>query len=166
MASITLEGNPIHTNGELPALNSIAPPFSLVDKDLNDIELASFSGQKKLLNIVPSLDTGVCAASTRKFNELVSGRDDITVLIISADLPFAQARFCSAENIDRVIALSMMCDKTFARDYGILISDGPLAGICARAVLVLDEQDRVIHSQLVPEIAQEPDYDSAMAALK
>lgn len=165
MASITLEGNPIHTNGELPALNSIAPPFSLVDKDLNDIELASFSGQKKLLNIVPSLDTGVCATSTRKFDELVSGRDDVTVLIISADLPFAQARFCSAENIDRVITLSMMRDQTFARDYGILISDGPLAGICARAVLVLDEQDRVIHSELVPEIAQEPDYDAAMAVL-
>lgn len=166
MASITLEGNPIHTNGELPALNSIAPPFSLVDKDLHNVELTSFSGQKKLLNIVPSLDTGVCAASTRKFDELVASRDDVTVLIISADLPFAQARFCSTENLDRVITLSMMRDQTFARNYGVLITDGPLAGICARAVLVLDEQDRVIHSELVPEIAQEPDYDAAMAALK
>lgn len=165
MASITLEGNPIHTNGELPAVDSIAPPFSLVDKDLNDIELVSLSGQKKILNIVPSLDTGVCAASTRKFDELVSSRNDVTVLIISADLPFAQARFCSAENTSHVITLSMMRDRNFARDYGVLISDGPLAGICARAVLVLDEQDRVIHSELVPEIAQEPDYDAAIAAL-
>lgn len=165
MASITLEGNPVHTSGELPALNSIAPAFSLVDKDLNDIKLASFSGQKKLLNIVPSLDTGVCATSTRKFDELVSSRDDVTVLIISADLPFAQARFCSAENTDHVITLSMMRDRNFARDYGVLITDGPLAGICARAVLVLDEQDKVIYSELVPEITQEPDYAAAMAVL-
>jgi len=166
MASITLEGKPIHTSGELPAVDSIAPPFSLVDKDLNDIELASFSGQKKLLNIVPSLDTGVCAASTRKFDELVAGRDDVSVLIISADLPFAQARFCSAENTSHVITLSMMRERNFARDYGVLINDGPLAGICARAVLVLDEQDKVIHRELIPEITQEPDYDAAMAALK
>jgi len=165
MASITLEGNPIHTSGELPAVNSVAPPFSLVDKDLNDVELASFSGQKKLLNIVPSLDTGVCAASTKKFDELVSSRDDVSVLIISADLPFAQARFCSAENTNHVITLSMMRDQTFARDYGVLITDGPLAGICARAVLVLDEQDKVIYRELVPEITQEPDYDAAMAAI-
>jgi len=165
MAEITLQGNPIHTNGELPAVGSTAPDFSLTDAELNDVRLKDLAGKKKVLNIVPSLDTGVCATSTKVFNERLGGRDDVVVLVVSADLPFAQARFCSAEGTDRVKTLSMMRDKHFAKDYGVLIADGPLAGITARAVLVLDENDRVLHAQLVPEIAQEPDYDAAIAAL-
>lgn len=165
MAEITLQGNPIHTSGDLPAIGSPAPDFSLTDGELSDVSLKDFAGKKKVLSIVPSLDTGVCATSTKVFNDRLGGRDDVVVLVISADLPFAQARFCSAEGTDRVKTLSMMRDKHFARDYGVLISDGPLAGITARAVMVLDENDRVLHAQLVPEIAQEPDYDAAIAAL-
>ena len=165
MAEITLQGNPIHTSGELPAIGSPAPDFLLTDGELNDVSLKDYAGKKKVLSIVPSLDTGVCATSTKVFNDRLGGRDDVVVLVISADLPFAQARFCSAGGADRVKTLSMMRDKHFARDYGVLISDGPLAGITARAVMVLDENDRVLHAQLVPEIAQEPDYDAAIAAL-
>ena len=165
MAEITLQGNPVHTSGELPAIGSPAPDFLLTDGELNDVSLKDFAGKKKVLSIVPSLDTGVCATSTKVFNDRLGGRDDVVVLVISADLPFAQARFCSAGGTDRVKTLSMMRDKHFARDYGVLISDGPLAGITARAVMVLDENDRVLHAQLVPEIAQEPDYDAAIAAL-
>ena len=165
MAEITLQGNPIHTNGELPAVGAAAPDFSLVDGELNDVSLADFAGKKKVISIVPSLDTGVCATSTKVFNERLGGRDDVVVLIVSADLPFAQARFCEAENTDRVKTLSMMRNRNFAKDYGVLITDGPLAGITARAVLVLDEDNKVLHAQLVPEIAQEPDYDAAIAAL-
>jgi thiol peroxidase len=165
MATITLQGNEIHTNGELPPVGAQAPDFRLVTKDLNDVSLADFAGKKKLLNIVPSLDTPVCAVSTKKFSEMAEGRDDVVVLIVSADLPFAQDRFCTAEGIDNVVTLSMMRDKNFAKDYGVLITDGPLAGITARAVVVLDENDRVVYTELVPEIAQEPDYEKAIAAL-
>ena len=165
MAEITLQGNPIHTNGELPAVGSQAPDFRLVDGELNDRTLAGYRGKKKLLNIVPSLDTPVCAESTRKFNEAVAGRDDVVVLIVSADLPFAQSRFCTGEGLENVIPLSMMRDRNFAKDYGVLITDGPLAGITARAVVVLDENDKVVYTELVPEIAQEPDYDAAIRAL-
>lgn len=165
MAEITLEGNPIHTNGELPAVGGQAPDFALVDAGLNEVGLADFAGKKKVLNIVPSLDTGVCATSTRVFNERLGDRDDVVVLIVSADLPFAQSRFCEAENTDKVKTLSMMRSRNFAKDYGVLITDGPLAGITARAVVVLDEDNRVLYTQLVPEIAQEPDYDAAIAAL-
>ncbi|RRQ22305.1 thiol peroxidase [Thiohalobacter thiocyanaticus] len=165
MAQITLEGNPINTIGELPAVGSQLPDFKLVDKDLNDVSLAAYKGRKKLINIVPSLDTGVCAASTRKFDELAGGRDDVVVLTVSADLPFALGRFCSAENLDKVQTLSMMRDRNFGKDYGVLITDGPLAGINSRAVVVADENDRVVHAEQVPEITQEPDYDKAIAAL-
>ncbi len=165
MATITLEGNEIHTNGELPAVGRQAPDFKLTTAELKDVTLADFAGKKKLLNIVPSLDTGVCATSTRKFNEAARGRDDTVFLTISADLPFAQARFCQAEGIDNVQTLSMMRDRNFAKDYGVLIVDGPLAGITARAVVVLDEDNKVLYTQLVPEITQEPDYDAALAAL-
>lgn len=165
MANITLEGNPIHTNGDLPVLNSDAPTFILVDKDLNDVRLDKFKGRKKMLNIVPSLDTGVCAASTIKFNELAAGRDDVLVLVISADLPFAQNRFATENNVDNVTMLSMMRNRNFAQDYGVLITDGPLAGIAARAVVVLDENDRVVYTELVPEISQQPDYETAMAKI-
>lgn len=163
MTQITLEGNAINTNGDLPKLGSVAPEFKLTDGELNDKTLADFKGKKKLLNIVPSLDTPVCATSTKRFND--AARDDTVMLIISADLPFAMGRFCTAENTDKVTSLSMMRDKTFAKDYGVLIQDGPLAGITARAVVVLDENDNVVYTEMVPEIVQEPDYDKALAAL-
>ncbi len=165
MAKITLHSNEINTNGDLPAVNSPAPDFKLVDGDLADRSLADYKGKKKLLNIVPSLDTGVCATSTKKFNDLAKGRDDVVMLVISADLPFAMGRFCTGEGVDKVIPLSMMRNRTFAKDYGVLITDGPLAGITARAVVVLDADDNVIYTELVPEIAQEPNYDKALAAL-
>ena len=165
MATITLKGEAIHTNGELPAVGGAAPDFHLVDKDLNDVKLGSYQGKKKLLNIVPSLDTSVCATSTKKFNDYAKGRDDLVILTVSADLPFAQGRFCKAEGIDNVITLSMMRSRNFAKDYGVLIQDGPLAGITARAVVAIDDHDRVVYTELVPEIAQEPNYDKAMAAL-
>jgi thiol peroxidase len=165
MATVTLQGNPIHTNGELPAVGASAPDFHLVDGKLNDVHLVDYSGRKKLLNIVPSLDTPTCATSTRKFNERASGMKDAVVLVVSADLPFAQGRFCSTEGIDNVVPLSMMRSRNFAKDYGVLVVDGPLAGITARAVVVIDENDKVVYTQLVPEIADEPDYDAALAAL-
>ncbi len=165
MATITLKGNVIHTNGDLPAVGSAAPDFHLVDKDLNDVKLGNYKGKKKLLNIVPSLDTSVCATSTKKFNDYAKGRDDLVILTVSADLPFAQGRFCKAEGIDNVVTLSMMRSRNFAKDYGVLIQDGPLAGITARAVVAIDDHDRVVYTELVPEIAQEPNYDKALAAL-
>lgn len=165
MATITIEGNEIHTSGELPAVGSTAPAFRLTDGELNDVSLDDFSGKKKLLNIVPSLDTGVCAMSAKKFDEAAGKHDDTVFLTISADLPFAQGRFCQAENIASVKTLSMMRSKNFAKDYGTLITDGPLAGISARAVVVLDENNKVLYTEQVPEIVQEPDYDKALAAL-
>ncbi|MCU7811493.1 MAG: thiol peroxidase [Candidatus Thiodiazotropha sp. (ex Notomyrtea botanica)] len=165
MAQITLEGNAINTNGDLPAVGAEAPNFSLTKGDLSDVGLADYAGKKKLLNIVPSLDTGVCAASTKKFNEAMAGKSNAVALVVSADLPFAQSRFCSAEGIENVDSLSMMHSRNFAKDYGVLITDGPLAGITARAVVVVDENNKVVYTQLVPEIVQEPDYDSALAHL-
>jgi thiol peroxidase len=165
MATITLKGNPIHTSGELPATGARAPDFRLVTKDLGDVTLADFAGKKKLLNIVPSLDTPVCAISTKKFNDLAKSRPNVVVLVISADLPFASGRFCSAEGLDNVVTLSMMRSRQFAKDYGVLIVDGPLAGITGRAVVVLDADNKVVYQQLVPEIVQEPDYDSAIKAV-
>ena len=165
MAKTALQGNPVSLSGELPAVGSPAPAFTLVAKDLSDKSLADFAGKKKLLNIVPSLDTGVCAASTKRFNEAMAGKADAVALIVSADLPFAMDRFCSAEGLANVVSLSMMRSRNFAKDYGVLITDGPLAGITARAVVVLDAHDRVVYTQLVPEITQEPDYDAALAAL-
>lgn len=165
MAQVTLEGNPINTNGELPAVGAAAPDFHLVDKGLGDVRLADFGARKKLISIVPSLDTGVCATSTKVFNERLGGRDDVVVLVVSADLPFAQNRFCEAEGTAEVRTLSMMRSRNFAKDYGVLIEDGPLAGITARAVVVLDADNKVLYTQLVPEIGQEPDYDAAIDAL-
>lgn len=165
MATVTLQGNEIHTNGELPAVGSKAPDFVLVDGDLNDVSLAGYAGKKKLLNIVPSLDTPTCALSTKKFNETAGDFDNTVFLMISADLPFAMGRFCKAEGTGDVIPLSMMRSRNFAKDYGVLIEDGPLAGITARAVVVIDENDNVVYTQLVPEIADEPDYDKAKAVL-
>jgi thiol peroxidase len=166
MAQVTLKGNPIHTSGELPALGAKAPDFKLTGGDLKDVSLADFKGKRKVLNIVPSLDTAVCATSTRRFNEAASKLPNTVVLVISADLPFAAKRFCTTEGLQNVVPLSLMRDKKFAQDYGVLLTDGPLAGLCGRAVLVLDEQDKVAYRQLVPEIGQEPDYDNAIAAVK
>jgi thiol peroxidase len=165
MGQTALQGNPVKLAGDLPSLGSTAPDFKLVDKDLADKSLGDFAGKKKLLNIVPSLDTPVCATSTKRFNEAMASKGDAVALVISADLPFAMGRFCGAEGIDNVVALSMMRSRNFAKDYGVLIEDGPLAGITARAVVVLDADNRVVYTQLVPEITQEPDYDAALAAL-
>jgi len=165
MAQTALQGNACNTNGDLPAAGAAAPDFKLVTTDLKDVTLADYAGKKKLLNIVPSLDTPVCATSTRKFNESFDGRDDAVALVVSADLPFASGRFCSTEGIENVAALSMMRSKNFAKDYGVLLEDGPLAGLTARAVVVLDADNKVLYTQLVPEITEEPDYDAAMAAL-
>jgi thiol peroxidase len=165
MAQVTLKGNPIHTNGDLPAVGAKAPDFRLTGGDLKDVTLADYRGKRKVLNIVPSLDTSVCATSTRKFNERAGRLANTVVLVVSADLPFASKRFCTTEGLQNVVPLALMRDKNFAKDYGILIEDGPLQGICARAVVVLDENDQVVHRQLVPEIGQEPDYDAALKAI-
>jgi thiol peroxidase len=143
-----------------------APAFRLVTGDLKDVTLEDFKGKKKILNIVPSLDTSVCATSTRKFNKEAGSLPNVVVLVVSADLPFASKRFCTTEGLQNVVPLSIMRDKSFAKDYGVLLQDGPLAGITARAVVVLDESDKVIHRQLVPEIGQEPDYEAALKAVK
>jgi thiol peroxidase len=165
MASVTLKGNPIHTIGELPAVGTKAPELrGLVNGDLQEVTLAAYKGKRKILNIVPSLDTPVCATSTRKFNQTAGNLPDTVVLVVSSDLPFAAKRFCTTEGLKNVVPLSLMRSRDFAKDYGVLITDGPLAGITARAVVVLDADDKVIHRQLVPEIAQEPDYDAALKA--
>jgi thiol peroxidase len=166
MTAITLKGNSIHTSGALPAVGSAAPDFRLTQADLADASLATFNGKRKILNIVPSLDTSVCATSTRTFNQRAAEVDNTVVLVISADLPFAMKRFCETEGIDNVTSLSMMRSRQFAKNYGVLIVDGPLEGITARAVVVLDEHNTVMHAELVPEITQEPDYNAALTALK
>ncbi|OGT74522.1 MAG: lipid hydroperoxide peroxidase [Gammaproteobacteria bacterium RIFCSPLOWO2_12_47_11] len=165
MAKITLHGNEFHTNADLPATGQQAPDFVLVDSELNNVTLETYKGKKKLLNIVPSLDTPVCATSTKKFNDAAKSKSGTVFLMVSADLPFAMKRFCSAEGADNVIPLSMMRSRNFAKDYGVLIEDGPLEGITARAVVVLDENNKIVYTELVPEIAQEPAYDKALAAL-
>jgi len=165
MAVVTLKGTEFHTNGDLPAVGSQAPEFRLVAGDLSDVTLANYAGKKKLLNIVPSLDTPVCAISTRKFNEHAKTHPDTVILIVSADLPFAQGRFCTGEKLENVVPLSMMRSRNFAKDYGVLLDDGPLAGLTTRAVVVLSEDNKVLHTQLVPEIADEPDYESALKVL-
>lgn len=165
MANITLGGNPIHTSGNLPAVGAKAPDFKLTAGDLKDLGLADFKGKKKVLNIVPSLDTPVCATSTRKFNADAGKLLNVVVLVISADLPFAAKRFCTTEGLANVTPLSTF-RSSFAKDYGIALVDGPLAGVTGRAVMVLDENDKVVYEELVPEIKQEPNYEKALAALK
>lgn len=164
MATVTLAGNPIEVAGSFPKVGDTAPDFKLVNKDLADVSLADFAGKKKILNIVPSLDTPVCAKSTKVFNDAAVG--NTVVLIISADLPFAMNRFCAAESTNNVVTLSTMRGAEFKRNYGVDIVSGPLAGVTARAVIVLDENNRILHAELVPEIKQEPNYEAALAALK
>ncbi len=165
MATVTLQGTEMHTSGELPAVGAEAPDFRLTDGELQDRSLKDYAGKKVLLNIVPSLDTPTCAESARKFNEKFAGRDDAVCLVVSADLPFAQGRFCSTEGLENVVPLSMMKSKNFAKDYGVLITDGPLEGLAARAIVIVDENGKVTYTQLVKEIADEPDYDAALDAL-
>jgi thioredoxin-dependent peroxiredoxin len=164
MSIISFQGKAIATNGELPLVGTKAPDFILTDGNLTDVTLGTYSGKRKILNIVPSLDTPTCAASTLKFNEKAAHIRDTVVLVISADLPFAQCRFCSSENLHHVIPLSSF-RSSFAKDYGIELVDSILAGLTARAVIVLDERDRVLYTELVSELSNEPDYKSALASL-
>lgn len=166
MASITLGGNPITVAGNFPKKGDTASEFSLTPKDLKDVGLKDFAGKRKVLNIVPSLDTPTCAKSTRVFNEKASSMNNTVVLVISADLPFAMSRFCTTEGLENVVTLSTMRGRDFHTKYGVDITDGPLKGLTARAVVVLDEGNKVLHAELVPEIKQEPNYDAALAALK
>ncbi|POA58184.1 MULTISPECIES: thiol peroxidase [Pseudomonas] len=166
MAQVTLKGNPVQVNGQLPQVGSKAPAFSLVGAGLADVSLASLAGKRKVLNIFPSVDTPTCATSVRKFNAQANDLVNTVVLCISADLPFAQARFCGAEGLENVQNLSTLRGREFIENYGVAIADGPLAGLTARAVVVLDENDQVLHSELVKEIAEEPNYDAALAVLK
>ncbi|HLO62282.1 MAG TPA: thiol peroxidase [Azonexus sp.] len=163
--TVTLGGNAINVAGQFPKNGDTAPAFSLVAKDLSDVTLASFAGKRKILNIFPSIDTPTCAMSVRQFNAKANGLPNTAMLCISADLPFAQARFCGAEGLDNVITLSTMRGRDFLEAYGVAIASGPLAGVAARGVVVVDENGKVIHSELVPEIKNEPDYAAALAVL-
>ena len=165
MATITLKGNTIHTAGTLPAVGTQAPNFKLVKTDLSEAALKDFSGKKIILNIFPSLDTSVCATSVRKFNAEVEKLDNTVVLCISRDLPFAHGRFCSTEGLKNVIPLSEFRDDNFSSAYGVKISDGPLAGVFSRAIVVINTAGKVIYNEQVPEITQEPDYNSALKAI-
>ncbi len=165
MANITLQGNPVKTVGELPPVGSQAADFSLVQSDLSDIKLSDFKGKNVVLNIFPSLDTSTCAASVRRFNKEASSRDNTVVICISADLPFAAGRFCTTEGLDDVYTASVFRDTAFGKDYGVDFADGPLVGLLSRAVVVVNPEGKVSYTQQVPEIADEPDYASALAAL-
>lgn len=158
MAQVAFKGKPVHIAGNLPAIHTKAPDFKLVDKDLRDRSLHEFQGKKKILATVPSLDTGVCSLMTKHLNEFAKKHPEVVILTVSADLPFAQKRFCEAEGVHNVLSLSMMRDKEFGKTYGLLMQDGPLAGILARSLFVLDEKDHILYVELVPEITQEPDY--------
>ncbi len=162
MAELTLKGTSIHTNGSLPIVGSLAPDFVLIDQNLNPRSLNDFVQKRCLLSIVPSLDTSVCLTSAKTFNQLLKGKEDLLILFISADLPFAQKRICGLEKLDQIIPLSMMRDRKFAKDYGVLIIDGPLQGLAARALIAIDKQQKIIYSDLIFEVSQEPDYEKAM----
>lgn len=166
MAKITFKGNAAHSAGTLPAVGSAAPDFKLTKSDLGDLSLKDYRGRKVVLNIFPSLDTPVCAASVRRFNAEAAKLDNTTVLCISRDLPFAQGRFCAAEGLNNVITASEYKDSSFSDAYGVRIQDGPLAGLLSRAVVVVDENGKVKYTEQVPEIVNEPDYAKALAALK
>ena len=165
MTTVTLKGNPFRVDGTLPAVGSAAPALTLTSGELADVTLANFAGKRKVLNIVPSLDTPTCATSTRKFNEQAASLNNAVVLVVSADLPFAAGRFCATEGLKNVAHLSTFRHPEFMAAWGVKMAEGPLAGLTARAVVVLDENNKVLHSQLVPEIADEPDYAAALKVL-
>jgi len=165
MAIITLKGEPIETVGELPEVKTAAPDFNLTKTDLSDVSLGSFKGKRIILNIFPSIDTDVCAASARRFNEEVNRLDNTVVFCISADLPFAHKRFCEAEGLENIIPLSAFRSGGFGIDYGVTITSGPLNGLLSRAIVIIDQQGEVTYTEQVPEIAQEPDYDAALKAV-
>lgn len=165
MKTVTFKGTPVGVAGEFPKVGAKAPDFRLVNRELADRSLHDFQGKKKVLLLVPSLDTSVCSTMAKKFNEKVAAHPEVSVLLISADLPFAQHRFCTVEGMKNITPLSMMRDKSFGKDYGVLIAEGPLEGILARAVLILDQSDQIVYAQLVDEITDEPDYDAALSYL-
>jgi len=165
MATVTLGGNPVHTNGELPQVGSTAADFNLVANDLKEVHLSDYSGSRLILNIFPSIDTGTCAASVRQFNNLAANLPNTKVLCISRDLPFAQKRFCGAEGIENVVTLSDFNAGDFGKHYGLELSDSALKGLHSRAIVVLDETHKVLHTELVAEIANEPNYNAAIAVL-
>lgn len=166
MATVTQRGNPITVGGSFPKQGDAAPDFTLTGADLKDVGLKDYAGKKKVVSIVPSLDTPLCAKSTKVFNERAAGSPNTVVLIVSADLPFAQKRFCGAEGLSNVVTLSTVRGRDFHQKYGVDIQEGPLRGLTARGVVVIDENNKVVHAELVPEIGQEPNYDAALAALK
>ncbi|MBB4036978.1 thiol peroxidase [Dysgonomonas hofstadii] len=167
MAKITFKGEiPVNTSGELPAKGSVAPDFALVKSDLSEVSLKDLKGKKVVLNIFPSIDTGVCAASVRRFNKEAAGLPNTVVLAVSADLPFAAGRFCSAEGIENVHPASVFRSPEFAKAYGVLMTDGPLKGLLARSVVAIDADGKVLYTQLVPEVTEEPDYQAAISAVK
>lgn len=166
MSTVTLQGKPLHTIGELPKIRAMAPDFTLTKNDLSETHLTDYLGKKIILNIFPSIDTPTCASSVRHFNTSAAQRPNVQVLCISADLPFAQKRFCGAENITNVITASVFRHPEFGKAYGVTLKDGPLAGLLSRAVVVINEKGDVIYHQQIPEITQEPDYDAALAALE
>jgi len=165
MALITFKGNPLRTVGTLPLVGSIAPEFNLSGADMQNVTLADFSGVRKIINIVPSLDTPVCAMSAKRFNDEIARLSGIVLLTVSADLPFAQRRFCESQSLKNVVTLSTFRSPDFGRDYGVQIAEGPLAGLMSRAVLVLDAANRILWAEQVPEIAEEPDYATVWVAL-
>lgn len=165
MSKVTLAGNPIEVVGAFPQQGDVVADFTLVNSDLEDVSLSDFDGKRKVLNIFPSIDTGICAKSVRVFNEKATSLDNTVVLCISADLPFAQARFCGAEGIENAKVLSTFRNRELHNKLGVDITSGPLAGLASRSVIILDESNKVLHSELVPEIKQEPDYDAALAVL-
>lgn len=164
--TVTFKGIAVHTNGMMPQKGEMAPDFTAVAGDLSDLSLGSLKGKRVILNIFPSLDTSVCATSVRKFNVKAAHLENVQVLAVSMDLPFAQGRFCTTEGIENVKPVSLFRSKGFAGNYGLMMVDGPLAGLMARAVIIVDENGKVIYAQLVPEITEEPDYDAALSALK
>jgi thiol peroxidase len=165
MSKITFKGNPVNTIGTLPLTGNSAPEFNLTKTDLSDVSLENFKGKKVILNIFPSLDTSVCATSVRKFNAEAEKLNNTVVLCVSRDLPFAHNRFCTVEGLKNVIPLSELRDSDFGKDYGVTITDGPLAGLFSRAIVVIDEKGKVVYNEQVPEIAQEPDYEKALKFL-
>lgn len=165
MATITFKGNPVNTNGEMPSIGNEAPNFTLVKGDLSEVSLNDFRGKSVILNIFPSIDTPTCASSVRKFNQEASGKEDVVVLCISKDLPFAQNRFCGAEGLNDVIKLSEFKSNDFSKTYGLEMTDGPLAGLLARAVVLIDPNGEVAYNELVPEIANEPDYNTVLSKI-